>query len=275
VSQAGDTFERSMAHWSEAQRAGMDAFYAVATQDYRELALARDWRAWLEGRDRILDVACGSGKFPAALARHAGLDPAREKVLDLLDPSAFSLAEARRNLEAPFVGGRELEVTLQDLDPEAGPWDAVWATHALYALPEAELERGLRRFVDAVRPGGAGFIAHARRSSFYLSFYEAYLRARRGGAGTPYTSAEALLEGFARLGVKTEVEDISYVGRLPAEARAAAEGFLRRCLFDETVPLEEMEADPDMGRVLDAHRGADGSFRFPQQVAMIFVAPAG
>ena len=32
-----DTGERSLAHWSEAGREEMDAFYQVATLDYREL----------------------------------------------------------------------------------------------------------------------------------------------------------------------------------------------------------------------------------------------
>jgi hypothetical protein len=53
----------------------MQAFYALATEDYRRLALARDWTADLgdhaaDRRVRLLDVACGSGRFPAALLAH-------------------------------------------------------------------------------------------------------------------------------------------------------------------------------------------------------------
>ena len=78
---SGDIVTRSIAHWSEAGRRGMDAFYTLATDDYRHLAEARDWAGWLDGLQekagarslRLLDVACGSGKFPNALVRHAGV----------------------------------------------------------------------------------------------------------------------------------------------------------------------------------------------------------
>ena len=68
---SGDTAQRSLAHWSEAGRREMEAFYALATEDYRQLALAADWAALLGERAHegwsLLDVACGSGKFPTAL----------------------------------------------------------------------------------------------------------------------------------------------------------------------------------------------------------------
>ena len=119
--EAGDTRDRSLAHWSEVARAEMDAFYQVATLDYRELAVACDWDALLPEREaprsplRILDVACGSGKFPAALRAHTALGSrdAGPLMLDLLDPSSFSIREARASLAPPFIAGREFECTLQ------------------------------------------------------------------------------------------------------------------------------------------------------------------
>ena len=41
-----DILTRSAAHWSEAGREGMDAFYTLATDDYRHLAEARSWACW-------------------------------------------------------------------------------------------------------------------------------------------------------------------------------------------------------------------------------------
>lgn len=265
-----DTFERSMAHWSEAGRKEMEAFYAVATLDYRELAEAADWHDWLGDADTILDVACGSGKFPVALARYASLGEV-PRTLDLLDPSAFSIAEAARSLELPFVAGAPFACRLQDLDPAAGPWPRVWATHALYAIPPADLDGALRRFLDAIAPGGRGFIAHARADSFYLSFHRAYLQSPHGAGGTPFSTAEDLLAALDRLGVTPEVRDIWYTGTLPAGARDAAQGFLQRCLFDESLSLEDMDHDPHLGPLVRAARGDDGGFRFPQHTAMIFL----
>src|SRR5206468_4319878 len=74
MSEPVTTEQRSLAHWAEDGRAGMEAFYALAIEDYRRMVAARDWAVDLrghavDGRVRILDVACGSGKFPAELTR--------------------------------------------------------------------------------------------------------------------------------------------------------------------------------------------------------------
>ena len=70
---SADTAARSLEHWSEAGRAEMEAFYALATEDYHQLVLAADWPALLAERAhdewKLLDIACGSGKFPTALLK--------------------------------------------------------------------------------------------------------------------------------------------------------------------------------------------------------------
>jgi SAM-dependent methyltransferase len=138
----------------------MEAFYALATEDYRQLAMAVDWPALLlkqahEGWT-LLDVACGSGKFPTALVKHSNLTSVPAVSYDLLDPSLFSVTEAKAALSLPFVAGRELVMTLQDLPADHQNYDVVWATHALYALPPDELDVGMARFIDALAPGGLG-----------------------------------------------------------------------------------------------------------------------
>lgn len=274
--EAGDTRDRSLAHWSEVARAEMDAFYQVATLDYRELALACDWDTLLPKREtkqsplRILDVACGSGKFPTALCEHTGL-ASRENgqiVLDLLDPSSFSLSEARASLAPPFIADREFECTLQDLPATATDYDVVWAVHALYALSEAELEEGVTAFLRAIAPDGFGFIAHAAKSSHYLAFYEGYLR-RYKPDGTPYASAEAVVNAFRAAGARLEVQPLSYEQVIHDDA--VLEGYLQRCLFDSELSLAAMQQDELLGAYLAARRDEDGRSRFRQDVSMIFI----
>ena len=82
--EAGDTHERSLAHWSEARRAEMDAFYRVATLDYRELA--RELKGRIVGV--LARAACavgatlgaGVGGF-ALTARLDAVEPGREAEL--------------------------------------------------------------------------------------------------------------------------------------------------------------------------------------------------
>lgn len=269
-----DTSERSLEHWSEAGRAGMEAFYALARRDYRLLAEALDWPRLLRGRRSLLDVACGSGKFPEALLEHGGLPT--EPMIDyaLLDPSAFSIAEARRTLAPPFAPGAEYEVTLQNLPAEAGPYDVVWATHALYALGPAELPRGIERFLAAIAPGGVGVIAHAARDSHYLRFYQGWIADFRDGVGTPYASSEDVLAALVAAGAqdRTDSMRLHYFGEAPLDARETVEGYLQRCAFDDSVALEAMEAGARLGPYLARCRDADrGAWRFEQHVELIVI----
>ncbi|ESQ14683.1 MAG TPA: class I SAM-dependent methyltransferase [Chromatiaceae bacterium] len=275
-----DTFERSCAHWSEAQRQEMEAFYALASVDYHHLAQALDWKSWLEARQaeagerplRLLDVACGSGKFPNALVRDADVASAAIQPIDyaLLDPSEFSIAEARAALVEPFIAGQEYPTTLQALSCPRGAFDIVWATHALYALPEAELPAGLERFMHAL--GGMGFIAHAAADAHYLRFYRHYLDAFREGAGTPYISAEQIVAALQQLGIRFETREIRYQNRASQAQWQQVQGYLQRCVFDDSVSLQQMLANPITGAYL-AHCQHQQEWRFDQRVLLIFLHP--
>jgi ubiquinone/menaquinone biosynthesis C-methylase UbiE len=271
-----DTFESSLAHWSEAGRTEMDAFYALATADYRVLACAHDWSAWLLNAEKraggpltILDVACGSGKFPTALVKHAGLGGAglRPVSYALLDPSSFSIAEARSALETPFVASEEYECTLQDLKVEPDAFDIVWATHALYAVPPSEIDVAMERFVAVC--GGQGLIAHAAERSHYIAFDKAYRAAFPEKARTPYTTAEEVVASLRRLGADVSVREVDYMTEAPAQS-PSVEGFLQRCVFDDSYSLAEMEQTEALGSYLDRCR-TDAGWQFPQMVNLIFL----
>lgn len=275
---AADTSARSLAHWSEEGRAGMEAFYVLARKDYRVLAETLDWgrllaeRARGDGSLRLLDVACGSGKFPEALRRYAALPGDLRVEYDLLDPSAFSIAEARSVLAPPFHPGAEHECSLQALPPGAGPYNVVWATHALYALPPAELAEGIAAFLRAIAPGGLGVIAHAAHDAHYLRFYRDFLDDFRGGEGTPYTSSEQILAELDRAGADTQSLRLDYDGVVASDDHATLEGYLQRCAFDDSVSFEEMARGRAVGPYLARCEDPDAAeYRFEQHVDLILI----
>ncbi len=267
---SADTAQRSLEHWSEAGRAEMEAFYALATEDYRQLVLAADWPALLGARARdgwrLLDVACGSGKFPAALLAHSDLSGLPPVTFDLLDPSAFSVQEAKGRLAPPFTPGAELVCTLQEL-PDGPPYEVVWATHALYALPPDELPAAAERFVASLAPGGLGLVAQATSRSHYLAFYDAFRAGVR--EATPYTSAEQVKSALSGAGAAVTEQLITYT--TGTADRAVAEGFLQRCAFDDSVSLTEMESAPVLGDYLAGCRDASGAYSFEHEVALLWL----
>ncbi|MEM6550452.1 MAG: class I SAM-dependent methyltransferase [Pseudomonadota bacterium] len=276
-----DLLTRSNAHWCEEGRAGMEAFYRLATDDYRHLALARDWRALFEAAqarvgDRalsLLDVACGSGKFPVALARHAALAEAaiRPVATDLLDPSAFSLAEARAALPAPFAAATEHETTLQDFAVPEGGYDIVWATHALYAIPAAEMTAAMARFRAAIAPGGLGIIAHSAADGHYVDFHRRYLAAFGAEDIAPYVASDTILVALDKAGATVESQAVRYDSVAGPDETAVVEGYLQRCVFDTRKNLAEMQAVAPLSDYFSACRGP-GGWRFPQHVTLITIA---
>ncbi len=243
-------------------RAGMEAFYALATEDYRQMVAARDWAADLrghadDGRVRVLDVACGSGKFPAELIRRGLAEAVGETrvEIDLLDPSPFSIAEARSVLAAPFTVAAEHEVRIQDLAADVGGFDVAWATHALYAVPPDEIGAGIARMVAAQRPGGFGAIVHADVRVALSALRRGlphHVRPRQhplhhGRAGPP---------ALVAAGVMPTVTTLRYDVGHPD--RAVVEGFLQRCVFDDSVPLDRMEDEGAVGAYLSGCIDDDG-----------------
>lgn len=291
VAAAEDTAARSLASWSEDGRDEMRAFYAFAQLDYELLAGVADWGSALgraHGRRddseplRLLDVACGSGRFPSTLLRRADLSPLEEPgvAYDLLDPSPFSLAEAAGHLRAPLVPAARFETTLEGLDPAAGPWDVVWATHALYALPPEALSAAAERFVSGLAPAGLGFMAQGAQNGHYLTVYRAFLDGVHGGAGTPYLSGEVVasaLQAVAEpLGWNASEHTLTYEHIVGYDENELLEGYLRRCLFDDGPTLADMLAAPVLGPYLSGCRDDDaGAYRFRQSVVCLALTPRG
>ena len=275
-----DLLTRSSAHWSEAGRQGMEAFYKLATDDYRHLAQAFDWRALFESFQevagerslRLLDVACGSGKFPNALVRHCGLGDATIRPVQtaLLDPSAFSIAEARAALTPPFYPAAEFETTLQDFLPPEEGYDIVWANHALYAIPEEELTEALEKFRAAIAPGGAGVIAHSAAAGHYVTFHRHYLEAFGDPDAKPYISAETIVAILREAGAQVSVHEVDYDSVADADDTDAVEGYLQRCVFDERIPLSQMQTTEPLANYLSGCQNSV-TWRFPQRVWLITV----
>ena len=278
---SNDLETRSSVHWSEAYRDGMEAFYTLATDDYRHLAEARDWAEWLAqsqtaagGRSlRLLDVACGSGKFPNALVRHAAIrDAGLQPILtDLLDPSAFSIAEARAALPQPFVPAREHEVTLQGFEPPPEGYDIVWATHALYVVPLEDLQAAATKFCAAIGRNGRGVIAHSAAAGHYIEFQRRYLAAFGQDSAVPYVAAEALADCLRASGAQVDVSELRYDSVARPEHTDAVEGYLQRCVFDDSVSLEAMQSQAPTAEWLAQCQTSDGWY-FPQVVHLIDVA---
>jgi hypothetical protein len=82
----------------------------------------------------------------------------------------------------------------------------------------------------------------------------------------PFTSAGQVRVALAAAGVAPTVTTMRYdVGHAD---RAVVEGFLQRCVFDDSVPLDRMEDEGSVGAYLAGCVDGEG-YRFTQVVDVI------
>jgi len=282
-----DTFARSCEHWSDEGRDEMEAFYELARVDYRYLAEAYDWagafqalaRRTLTDKNsgvRLADIACGSGKFPQALLTYAEVANLGADITinyDLLDPSRFSLSEAKHALASPFRVGDEFCCTLQDWNVTPGYYDIAWATHALYCVPAEELEQALACMCNALSLTGFGFVAQGMRDGHYVGFYDQFLAAMSNGQGTPYSDGAQVAKVLENLGMAVRTRVIEYTTLVPADRPELLESYLQRCAFDDTFSLDEMRSYEPLATYLASCRDPEsGDYRFTQRVGMSLFA---
>ena len=279
-----NTFQRSCDHWSEASRSEMEGFYSLASIDYRYLAEKINWKVWLETRQKkvgsrcmkLLDIACGSGKFPTALTARGDLAGALIRPIEysLLDPSIFSITEARKVLKPPFNLAAEYHTKLQDFNRHNTCFDIVWAVHALYAIPKHELRSAIISMIRALGYGdnnsGVGFIAHASLNSHYIKFFDKYLSGFKKEVGDPYTAAEQIISVLEQEGVSINIKEINYINEAPNNMDKQVEKYLQRCIFDDTLSLEEMQGNSLTGPYLKSCQRGD-VWQFEQCVKIIFI----
>ena len=200
---------------------------------------------------RLLDVACGSGQFPRAFRAYGGLDRVRTFTSSIpcwIPPNSQS---TRPDSTWPFPSSRGIRLPCSALHASDGKFPVVWATHALYCVPQSELPLALDRMLAALDPTGLGFIAHASQHSHYLRFHDLYLRKRT----CPSASRSVLESKSSRLcrsaGKSSLIYwSIDYEGRLDLEDRETVERYLQRCLFDDTLSLDDMLADDRLSKYL-------------------------
>jgi hypothetical protein len=111
-------------------------------------------------------------------------------------------------------------------------------------------------------------VAQATSASHYLRVYEAY---RASHAATPYTSGDDVVAGLRALGVAPEVRLVRYT--TSSADRAVVEGFLQRCLFDDTLTLADMESPGPLADYLATCRAQPDTYTFTHEVSLITWTP--
>ena len=192
-----------------------DLWFRVATRDYTELIKTYNF-AQLFSRFpstlELLDVGCGTGKFPSMLSSH--LSPNLHVQYDYLDPSQHSLEQLQKTLSPPFTPRSPLKATLETLERSACPpqgYHIIWCLQSLYCLQRLALRETVGKLHALLNPScGVGLIYLASSEACYHQLYNLYNQEFYPNTRQPYITAEDVTKTFDALALPYEVKNSNF-----------------------------------------------------------------
>ncbi|MGB5634456.1 MAG: methyltransferase domain-containing protein [Waterburya sp.] len=260
--------------------------------DYWQLAQGFDWSStffsqYHQGESaslKLLDVACGTGRWLQAFSRYIQLDKGLENIeYDFLDPCESSISQASQKILSPLRRGTQYINTVQTAQLESNSYDLLWSMHGFYMIPRQELVSVLQKCANSLNDTGVGFIALATRKSFYVDFYEQYLQIFKEGKGQRFTAAEDVLEALSACGIQHQVHRIFYEEAIKADDYAALEHYIKNeatinCFNKDkeveplsastNITLDELLSHPEMETYLRSLL-RDSVYYFPEEILLI------
>lgn len=212
------------------------AYDTDKVEDYRVLGRQVAWGKLLksvvphEKVDlKLLDVACGRGRWLSAFSMYApGRFNSLKIGLDVLDISHISVEQITHVVAPPFKLNSRYVSRIQDACLDQSTYDVVWSMHGLYAVPIEDLAAVLSKMIMALRESGVCMIALATRKSFYLTMPEAYTESVMSREHRPrrMTSAEDVTQVLRQLGFAFKLRTLVYEERIDARSEADCRAYV-------------------------------------------------
>jgi len=251
-----------------------DSWFKVAGIDYLQLIERFPWEHLFKsfsGIPKLLDVGCGTGKFPSLLTQsQVFINPCI--IYDYLDPSSYSLFALKKSLRPPFFPGFQYQATIETMplhQSNRGRYQLIWAIHSLYTLSTEQATP----FIDKIRSlldpkNGIGLIFLAARHSFYISFYERYLQTVSHPRELPsFLDAQRIASTLRTLGIPHEITPMNFFHSIQESDVSTLEQYLSKCTFDSR-SVDFWLGHPVLKDHLQSFT-SKGWYRFPQEVWLI------
>ncbi len=264
------------------------------TVDYWQLACHFYWSnflsPWPETQSlRILEVACGTGRWIQALQHYVKLSKQQNKIIyDLLDPNPDAMARAEQRLAPPFKLGKKYICNVQSASFEPHSYDILWSMHGFYLIHQEDLNSVVTKCKQLLKPSGIGWIALPTRQSFYVDFYNQYLDCFFQGQGQRFTAAEDVVDALIDCRIKYQVNRILYEERAHLFDLEAVEHYIKaesivnsfahntesnQLEMAKDISFQKLISTPQMQSYL-SNLVQDDIYCFPQEVWLITFYPS-
>lgn len=249
------------------ERRKMENWFDIADIDYLSLLENMDFKSFLSKDCQMLDVGCGTGRFPALLLSEHPINSDLKIDYDMLDPSSYCLEECRKNLSPPFQAGKAFASTLDTSPLPEGQYDLIWAVHSLYQTDKASVDIALNKLSKALKPGeGIGVIYIADPESFYCRLSNQLCSLEDGHTLSPMLSSQDIVDALKKEKIMHKQRHIQFEHTLESNDP----GLLHKYLIKNagTQVSESALSDPAMEPFLKQFE-RQSRYIFPQSVSLI------
>ncbi|MCA9471334.1 MAG: class I SAM-dependent methyltransferase [Nitrospirales bacterium] len=264
--------ERLSTEYYQQDRFNKDLWFRVANRDYTELIEAFNFSELLS-RDHspveLLDVGCGTGKFPSMLSAH--LSPSHHIEYDYLDPSTHSLNELQKALVSPFTPRTAYHTTFEALERSDCPpqgYHLIWCLQSLYCMPREALQDIAEKLFALLNPdNGRALIYLASADAWYHRLFHLYNQQFYPHSRLPYITAENITRTLENLNIRHEVKKFHFSHTIRVSEPEVLSNYVNQCVLDEKAS-NNCQNNRIMRNFLESFRRGE-DYQFPQQMWLI------